>query len=325
MKKNRVLSIAPMIDWTYSHFRVWMRMLAPQALLYTEMQTIGAIKNNTEKALFFHPIEHPIALQLGGVDEKELARCAIMAEQEGYDEVNLNLGCPSDKVQAGRFGACLMREPKQVAMCLQAMKQVVQIPVTAKIRLGIDHQDSYAFFHDFACQLVEAGADKLVVHARKAWLNGLNPKQNRTIPPINYDYVYQLKKELPQVPIVINGNITHDEAIKTHLTYVDGVMIGRLACDNPYQIARIHNQLHPRIPLLSRSELLQRYVQYLHTQIQNSPCSILIKPIFNLAHGLPSASQWKKKLMLIMQSRQFTLLDELVDDIQTLETITHPF
>lgn len=311
-----------MIDWTYSQFRVWMRFLAPQALLYTEMQTTGAIINNPMRALRFNSIEHPLALQLGGSDKKALAESARKAEAEGYDEVNLNLGCPSDRVQAGRFGACLMHEPEQVVGCIKAMKQAVSIPVTSKTRIGIDHQDSYEFFRAFALRLVDAGSDKLIVHARKAWLNGLNPKQNRTIPPVHYDYVYKIKEELPHIPIIINGNIVHLEEIKTHLNHVDGVMLGRLACDNSYQIARIHHALYPHVPLLSRSQLLIQYKDYMLGEYNKGiPLSILVKPIFNLAHGIPGANQWKKKLMLLLQNKDLLLLDELINYLNEFESL----
>ncbi|MCW8399672.1 tRNA dihydrouridine(20/20a) synthase DusA [Legionella sp. PATHC038] len=316
------LSIAPMIDWTYSHFRVFMRFLAPHALLYTEMQTTGAIQNNPVRSLQFSAKEHPIALQLGGSDPDALAQCTQRAEQEGYDEVNINLGCPSDKVQAGRFGACLMKEPKQVVDCIHAMRQAVSIPVTAKTRIGIDHQDSYEFFSDFVHQLVEAGAQKIIVHARKAWLNGLNPKQNRTIPPVNYEYVYRLKKEIPEIPIVINGNILNIGEIKDHLQHVEGVMLGRLACDNPFQIATIHQTLYPETSVRTRSQVFNYYLDYLLDQYSKGvSLSLLIKPIFNLAFGLPGASQWKKKLMLILQDKNLTLFQELSEYLQNIELL----
>jgi tRNA-dihydrouridine synthase A len=317
---SSLLSIAPMIDWTYTHFRVWMRLMAPNSLLYTEMQTTGAIQNNLRRALLFNPIEHPLALQLGGADKDALAKSAVIAQQEGYDEINLNLGCPSDKVQAGRFGACLMNEPQQVADCIRALKKAVTIPVTAKTRIGIDNQDSYEFFRDFVYQLIDAGCDKLIVHARKAWLNGLNPKQNRTIPPVNYDYVYRIKEELPHIPVIINGNVLTINEIRRHLEHVDGVMIGRLACDNPYSIAQIHHALYPESPLLKRSELFINYANYLESEFSiGTPLSLLIKPIFNLAFGMPGASQWKQKLMVILQSKNIDLLNELIDYLQDLE------
>lgn len=298
------LAIAPMIDWTYTHFRVLMRLLAPQALLYTEMQTAGAIFNNPSRALHFHLMEKPLALQLGGADTAALVRCAQIAEQQGFCEVNLNLGCPSDRVQAGRFGACLMAEPEHVAGCIRALKKAVRIPVTAKTRIGIDKQDSYEFFRDFAHKLVDAGCDKLVVHARKAWLHGLNPKQNRTIPPLHYDYVYQIKQELPATPIVMNGNINEIVDIHRHLAQVDGVMLGRLACQNPYAIAEIHHALYPDTPLLTRRAILKGYIDYAQSAPgEGVPMSLLLKPLFNLAHGLPGARSWKAALMAIQQSK----------------------
>ena len=306
------LSIAPMIDWTYSHFRVLMRYLAPNALLYTEMQTTGAIRNNPGRALSFNAVECPLAIQLGSSDIYALAECAQIAEQAGFNEINLNLGCPSDKVQAGNFGACLMTEPDRVAQCILAIKQVVSIPVSAKTRIGIDNHDSYEFFSTFVHQLVNAGCQKLVVHARKAWLHGLNPKQNRTIPPVNYDYVYRIKKELPHIPVIINGNISTVNEMMDHLIQVDGVMLGRLACDNPYKIAELHQYLYPKTKGLSRSEIFIRYLDYLTDEHRRGvPLSPLVKPIFNLAFGMPGASHWKKKLMTILQTKDITLFKEL--------------
>ena len=313
------LAIAPMIDWTYTHFRVFMRMLAPQALLYTEMQTPGAIVNNPGRALDFHPMENPLALQLGGSDRDALVTCAKIAEQHGFAEVNLNLGCPSDRVQAGRFGACLMAEPQHVADCIAAMKQAVHIPVTAKTRIGIDHQDSYEFFAAFAHKLIDAGCDKLIVHARKAWLHGLNPKQNRTIPPLHYNYVYKIKEVLPSVPVVMNGNINEIDDIKSHLQHIDGVMLGRLACQNPYAIAGIHHALYPHIPLLKRSTMLENYVAYTRLALAKGvPMSLLLKPIFNMAHGLPGARGWKAQLMTIQQSGDSAALLQAISLFDTL-------
>lgn len=297
-----------------------MRYLAPRALLYTEMQTTGAIKNNPKRSLYFQDIEHPIALQLGGSAKAALAESAAIAEEQGYDEINLNLGCPSDKVQAGRFGACLMRETDLVTDCIQEIKKAVSIPVTAKTRIGIDQQDSYEFFSTFAHALVQAGADKLIVHARKAWLNGLNPKQNRTIPPVNYDFVYQIKRELGAIPVIINGNIQTIQAIQNHLTQLDGVMLGRLACDNPYRIAEIHHALYPDFPLLKRSALWMQYMEYLSVEMRRgTSLSLLIKPVFNLAHGLPGASQWKKILMDLLQSKDLSLFKDLTNYLLAIE------
>lgn len=319
---TELLSIAPMIDWSYSSFRVFMRLLAPKALIYTEMHTVGAVKNNASKVLYFDPIEHPVALQLGGSDPEALADCALLAEQLGYDEINLNLGCPSDKVQSGHFGACLMAAPGLVSKCIQAIKKQVSVPVTAKTRIGIDHCDSYEFFRAFVFELVESGCDKLVVHARKAWLTGLNPKQNRTIPPVHYDYVYRIKEELPEIPIIINGNITTREQVENHLKHVDGVMLGRLACDNPFRIAEIHHALHPEHALLKRSELLQQYIDHIFDGPEHTtPLSLLIKPILNLTYSMPGAVQWRKKLMSFIQLKNKDILDELLQYLFNYESL----
>lgn len=306
------LAIAPMIDWTYTHFRVLMRLLAPQALLYTDMQTAGAIFNNPARSLHFQTMETPLALQLGGADVHALVKCAQLAEQQGYSEINLNLGCPSDRVQAGRFGACMMAEPDLVAACIRAVKQAVSIPVTAKTRIGIDTQDSYAFFSAFAYRLIDAGCDKLIVHARKAWLHGLNPKQNRTIPPLHYDYVYRIKETLVGIPVVINGHINTIEEINTHLQFVDGVMLGRLACQNPYAIACIHHALYPQTPQPSRDDVLMEYIDYAKTMhAEGVPLSILLKPIFNIYHSMPGAKAWKEQLMTIQRTGIWNPIDSL--------------
>ena len=307
------LSVAPMIDWTHTHFRVFMRMLAPKALLYTEMQTVGAVRNNPARALGFHAMETPLALQLGGADTDGLVQCAQLAEEQGFSEVNLNLGCPSDRVQAGRFGACLMAEPNQVADCIAALKRAVTIPVTAKTRIGIDTQDSYEFFSAFAHRLVDAGCDKLIVHARKAWLHGLNPKQNRTIPPLHYEYVYRIKQDFPSIPIVINGNINTLDEINAHLLQVNGVMLGRLVSQNPYALASIHHALYPLVPLLTRGEVLQDYLAYVTSVHSNGvPMSLLLKPILNMAHGMPGARVWKEKLGLVQRSGDCAALKDAI-------------
>lgn len=314
------LAIAPMIDWTYVHFRVLMRLLAPHALLYTEMQTAGAIEHNPARALdSYFPLEHPLALQLGGSDKDALVRCAQQAEAHGFVEVNLNLGCPSDRVQAGRFGACLMAEPEHVAECIGAMKQAVSIPVTAKTRIGIDEQDSYDYFASFARALVDAGCDKLIVHARKAWLNGLSPKQNRTVPPLHYEYVYQIKKEYPTLPIVINGNIQTLDETHQHLQCVDGVMLGRLACQNPYQIAIIHHALYPEVPLPSRETVLTQYVDYVLSLGQpKTGIGHLIKPILNLTHGLPGSKAWREQLVMIQRSGDVNRLTNVIEPFSSV-------
>jgi tRNA-dihydrouridine synthase A len=303
-----------MIDWTYNHFRMFMRIIAPKALSYTEMQTPDAIEHNPGRSLYFNQSEAPLAMQLGGGDKLKLMSAAKLAEDNGYLEINLNLGCPSPRVQSGRFGACLMDEPLVVADCIAAMKSCVQIPVTAKTRIGIDNNDSYEFFEKFVRTLIEAGSDKIIVHARKAWLHGLSPKQNRTIPPINYDYVYKVKQAFPNIPFVINGNITTIDEINAHLEFVDGVMLGRIAYQNPYAIAKIHNSMYPDIPLLSRQEVLNSYYIYIHKfEKTNVSISLLLKPLYNLFHGQPGASLWKERLMIVQQAGSINALGEIIN------------
>jgi tRNA-dihydrouridine synthase A len=321
------LSIAPMIDWTNVPFRMLMRLLAPEALLYTEMQTTNAILHNPKRALDFHPAETPVAMQLGGSDPQALAVAAKQAEDAGFSEINLNLGCPSDRVVSGNFGACMMRSPELVAECIAAMKAAVLIPVTAKTRIGIDHDDSYEFFEAFINYLIQAGCDKLIVHARKAWLTGLNPKQNRTIPPIQHDYVYRIKASLAKhIPVVINGHIETQEAVITHLKHVDGVMIGRLACRDPYAIASLHHDLYPTIAKPSRTTVLQDYFAYAHSEhARNETIHRIFKPILNLVHGLPGARAWKAELLKIQSIHEKQDLNHLVERLAQMEQSSDRF
>src|SRR6266436_3978185 len=231
------LSVAPMMDWTDRHCRVFHRLMTRRARLYTEMLTTGAIIHGDRRRLLgFDASEHPVALQLGGSDPRDLATSAKIGEDFGYDEINLNVGCPSDRVTDGRFGACLMAEPVLVAACVDAMKRTVAIPVTVKCRIGIDDQDPEAALDALARSVIAAGADALIVHARKAWLDGLSPKENRDIPPLDYDRVYRLKASLPDMPIIINGGITSIAEAKRHLAHVDGVMLGRAAYQEPWRL-----------------------------------------------------------------------------------------
>ena len=298
-----------MIDWTYSHFRVLMRIMAPRALLYTEMLTADAIISNRDKSLFYHDIEKPLAIQLGGYDKDKLVEAAIIAENAGYDEINLNLGCPSDKVQSGKFGACLMLEKDHVANCIAAIKKAVKIPVTAKTRIGIDNHDDYAFFEDFSNAIIDSGCDKLIIHARKAWLKGLSPKQNRTIPKINYDYAYKFKQQNPNIPIIINGDIKSIAEIENHLKIVDGVMLGRLAYQNPYALAEIHKHFYPDVKLPSRTEIISRYIQEIDPS--KTSISLILKPLFNLYNGQFGSTKWKQKLLEIQQSKNINRLHDV--------------
>ena len=235
------LSVAPMMDWTDRHCRVFHRLLAPQARLYTEMVHAQAVLfGDRERLLGYDAREQPLALQLGGSDATHLAEACRIAEQYGYAEINLNVGCPSDRVQAGRFGACLMKEPAVVAECIAAMQQAVRVPVTVKCRLGVDEQEDYGAFLQFVDTVAAAGCGEFVVHARKAWLSGLSPKENREIPPLRYDWVFRLKQERPDLRIVLNGGLSEVDACLQALPNVDGVMIGRAAYQDPYRLHRMH-------------------------------------------------------------------------------------
>ncbi len=264
---NRLLlSVAPMMKYTDTHCRYFHRLLSPSVRLYTEMVTTPAIINgNRQKLMSFNAEEHPIALQLGGSDPQQLAECTVIAEDLGFDEVNLNCGCPSDRVQDGHFGACLMLSPDKVAESVDAMRSKTSIPITVKCRIGVDDVGSYDALVNFATKVINAGCDTLIVHARKAHLQGLNPKQNRTVPPLNYPFVYQLKELFPSIPIVINGGIETIEAINEHLNHVDGVMIGRQAYHHPRSLIDFDKSLYKNKSQdpTTLTELIDVYQQYM--------------------------------------------------------------
>ncbi|MEO8401104.1 MAG: tRNA dihydrouridine(20/20a) synthase DusA [Gammaproteobacteria bacterium] len=294
---NRRISIAPMMDWTDRHDRYFLRLIAPNVLLYTEMVTTGAlIHGDRNRFLTFHPLEHPIALQLGGSEPAKLAICAQIGEEFGYDEINLNVGCPSDRVKAGRFGACLMLEPNLVADCVAAMRAVVKIPVTIKCRIGVDNQDSYGELVEFIKTVSSAGCNVFIVHARKAWLNGLSPKQNREIPPLRYDLVRDIKQEYPALSIVMNGGIKNISDIEEHLKYVDGVMIGREAYSNPYFLAEIEKYFFAE-NVLTRHEVIEQFIPYVEEQLKNNiKLSSMTRHIFGLYQGQKGARLWRRYL-----------------------------
>lgn len=293
------VSVAPMMDWTDRHYRYFMRQITRHTLLYSEMKTTGAVLfGNREKILGFSPLEKPLALQLGGDDPAELAECAAIAEEMGYDEVNLNVGCPSERVQRGNFGACLMAEPELVASCLKAMREAVSIPVTVKHRIGIDGLEDYEDLKRFVSVVAASGCDRFIVHARIARLQGLNPKENRTVPPLRYEEVYRLKEDFPGLTIEINGGIKSPEETFTHLKWVDGVMIGRAAYENPYLFATVDSLFYEdqRLPP-TRREILEALIPYLEEQI----CAgvfprHITRHILGLFHGRPGASFWKRCL-----------------------------
>ena len=266
---NRRFCVAPMMDWSDRHCRYFWRLFSKHAFLYTEMITTGALLNgDVERFLQYNPEEHPVALQLGGSDPEALATCSKMAEEWQYDEVNLNCGCQSDRVKSGRFGACLMAKPNLVGECIQAMQEATNIPVTIKHRIGIDDQDEYEDLFTFVEKIRDGGCKTFIVHARKAWLKGLSPKQNREVPPLLYDRVYQLKKEFPELEIIINGGITTIEECQEHLKHVDGVMIGREAYHNPYLLAAVDQQLFSEeTDIVNRDHILNEYIRYCDQQI----------------------------------------------------------
>lgn len=299
LRASMRLSVAPMLDWTDRHCRYFLRLISRHTLLYTEMVTTGAlIHGDRERFLRYDEAEHPVALQLGGSDPAELAACARMGAEWGYDEINLNLGCPSDRVQSGRFGACLMAEPALVADCIAAMKAAVAIPVTAKTRIGIDDRDSYAELVTFFAALVEAGCDAVIVHARKAWLQGLSPRENREIPPLRYDWVYRLKEAFPSVPIALNGGVTTLQQASELLARVDGVMIGRAAYQTPWLLADadriIFGDLHP-VP--TPHEVLDALTPYVERQLAAGvPLNSITRHILGLFQGRPGARAWRRTL-----------------------------
>ncbi len=291
------LSVAPMMDWTDTHCRVFHRILAPGARLYTEMVHANAvIHGDRQRLLGFDASEHPLALQLGGSDPALLAQAARIAADWGYDEVNLNCGCPSDRVQAGRFGACLMREPELVGECVAAMVAAVDIPVTVKCRLGVDQDNDYAAFAGFVDRQVQAGAAMVVVHARNAWLQGLSPKENREVPPLRYDWAYRLKAERPALPVVLNGGLATVEAAQAQLAHVDGVMLGRAAYHDPY-VLHLLEAAQTGAPLRSREELLQQMRPYVESQLQAGlALKHITRHLLGLYHGQPGGRGFRKVL-----------------------------
>lgn len=268
---NRRFSVAPMIDWTDRHCRYFHRLLSKKALLYSEMVTTGAVEHGDRvKILGFSDQEHPLVLQLGGADPAALTKSAIVGQEYGYDEINLNVGCPSDRVQSGAFGACLMAEPKLVADCIQAMQKAVSIPVNVKCRIGIDDQDSEADLTNFVQHMVDAGQTSITIHARKAWLKGLSPKQNRDVPPLDYDRVYRIKQKFPSLEVIINGGIkTLDEA-QTHLKNVDGVMLGRASYQTPWLLSEVDERLFgAQINTQTRHDIANKMLSYIDNYIAN--------------------------------------------------------
>jgi tRNA-dihydrouridine synthase A len=295
----RALSTAPMMDWSDRHCRYFFRQLTRRAPVYTEMVATGALLHgDAARHLAFHGLEHPVALQLGGSDPQELARCARLGERWGYDEINLNCGCPSERVQRGAFGACLMAEPARVAECVKAMQDVVGVPVTVKHRLGIDAIEAYDFVRRFVETLARAGCRVFVVHARNAILEGLSPKENREVPPLKYEYVYRLKREFPELTIVLNGGVGSWEEIEMHLRHVDGVMLGRTAYHDPYLLAQSDRRLYgDSRPPKTREEVVRAMHAYCVEEVRRgTPLRAIVRHMLGLYHGEPHARAWRRRL-----------------------------
>jgi tRNA-dihydrouridine synthase A len=296
---DRRFSVAPMMDWTDRHCRVFHRLMTRRAWLYTEMLTTGAIiHGDRQRLLGFDQSEHPVALQLGGSDPRDLAIAAKIGEDFGYDEININVGCPSDRVKDGRFGACLMAEPQLVAEGVAAMKRAVRVPVTVKCRIGIDDQDPEVALDTLARDVVAAGADALIVHARKAWLNGLSPKENRDIPPLDYDRVYRLKAAMPDVPVIINGGIASLGEARGHLDHVDGVMLGRAAYHDPWRLLAVDSELFGDSSLhVAMKDVFEAMAPYIERQLaQGVRLHSITRHFVGAFHGVPGARAFRRHL-----------------------------
>lgn len=289
-----------MMDLTDRHARYFMRLLTRHSVLYTEMITTGALLHgDAERHLRFDPAEHPVAAQLGGIDPSQLAKCAQMVEAAGYDEVNLNVGCPSDRVKSGRFGACLMAEPGAVADSLAAMREAVSIPVTIKTRIGIDRDESTDRLYALVEAVSARGIKTFIIHARNAWLDGLSPKENREIPPIRYGVVYALKRDFPRLEIVVNGGINSILEAKTHFDHVDGVMLGRAAYHNPRLLADVDAEIYEASsePAVAVATAVRRYIRYVEMNIGNGvPLAAMTRHLLGLFHGEPGARHWRRAL-----------------------------
>lgn len=288
-----------MLDWTDRYCRYFLRLISSHVLLYTEMVTTGAILHgNRARFLDFDPSEHPVALQLGGSEPEALAQCAKLGEAWGYDEINLNVGCPSDRVQSGRFGACLMLTPELVADCVKAMRDQVAIDVTVKHRIGVDNQDSYQALCDFVGKVSDAGCETFIVHARKAWLQGLSPRENREVPPLHYETVHQLKRDFADLQIIINGGITTLEQVEQNLKQVDGVMIGREAYNNPWILSQADSLIYgSEGSPASRHQIIESMIPYIDQELSaGTPINRITRHILGLFQGLPGAKKWRRML-----------------------------
>ncbi len=327
MKLDRTLSIAPMMARTDRHFRYLARLITRHALLYTEMITTGALLRGDAARLLAHDdTEHPLALQLGGCDPQDLARCARLAEEAGFDEVNLNVGCPSDRVQAARFGACLMAEPALVADCVAAMCGAVALPVTVKTRIGIDRQDSFEVLSRFVATVAAAGCGTFIIHARKAWLRGLSPKENRALPPLRYDVVRRLKQEFPGLEIILNGGVTSLDQAHAELMHVDGVMLGREAYQNPFSLAEVDSRFYgDSAAARTRDEVLSEFIAYLERRqlMYGTPLSQIAPHMMGIFHGQKGARLWRGCLSMVGARRGYLRnIEEVQRQLAAINKVT---
>ena len=324
-KINRTISMAPMMDCTDRHDRYFLRLISKNIFLYSEMIATGAIINgDKKKVLEFNEFEKPVALQLGGSNIKELSECCKIVEDFGYDEVNLNLGCPSKKVQKNKFGACLIKEPDLVADCLSAMVQSTKLPVTAKTRIGFDDVENFDYLNSFIEKIKNTGVRTIILHARKAILKGLSPKENLRIPKLNYKMVYEIKKSNPEIEIIINGAITNTEQVKSHLEKVDGVMIGRAIYQSPYFLADIEKEIFKNDDILTREQIVEKLVEYVDTEVnKGTRVNQIMRHTVGLYHGQRGAGKWKRYLSDNMMARDsdFQKVKHILNIVQNNEKI----
>ncbi len=298
-RMNQRISVAPMMDWTDRHCRYFMRLLSPHVRLYTEMVTATALQHgDAARLLRFDPSEHPVALQIGGSDPQMMANAAKLGADAGFDEININVGCPSDRVQSGQFGACLMSSPERVAKCVEKMRSACDSPITIKTRIGIDDDDNYEFLRNFIAVNVDAGCDTFIVHARKAILSGLSPKENRSVPPLNYARVYRLKKEFPDLQIILNGGVASINDCHEHLSHVDGVMIGRQAYHQPWFLMELEQEfgVGERVSL-TREDAIRRMLPYVDRELAaGAELKHITRHLLGLFAGQPGARAWRRYL-----------------------------
>ena len=320
---DRTISVAPMMDCTDRHDRYFLRLISKHVLLYTEMVATGAaLKGDRQKVLGFNNFEKPLALQVGGSNKKDLAEVAKIAEDMGYDEININLGCPSKKVQKNKFGACLIKEPDLVAECLDAMVQACNIPVTAKTRIGFDDVEDFDYLNNFVGKMAATGCKTIILHARKAILKGLSPRENLKIPKLNYPMVHQIKKQNPNLEIIINGGITTCAEIKEHLSNVDGVMIGRAIYQSPYFLADIEREIFDNSDILTRTEIVEELVKYVSEEVKKGTrVNQIMRHTVGLYHGQKGSTEWKRYLSANMMARDsdFQKVNHILEIVQNNE------